>query len=95
MTASAHVGATQTSRLRHPRTHFRAEPPPIPGNAADLIADSPEVEPVNVRVLRPERTLVEKLILLHTAHSLNNEHDALRGARHYYYYDVHRLLTQR
>lgn len=60
-------------------------------HAADLVADSPEVESVNVRVLRPERTLVEKLILLHTAHSLNNEHDALRGARHYY--DVHRLLS--
>lgn len=60
-------------------------------HAADLVADSAEVESVNVRVLRPERTLVEKLILLHTAHSLNNEHDALRGARHYY--DVHRLLS--
>ena len=37
----------------------------------------------------PCRTLVEKLVLLHTADTSTDPHDAIRGARHYY--DVHQL----
>jgi len=54
------------------------------------IAGAPEADAVRVRVLDPSRTLVEKLVLLHNAHSADTPHLAVRGARHYY--DVHRLL---
>lgn len=38
----------------------------------------------NITVLRPERTLVEKLIILHDAATSNDEHRQRRTARHYY-----------
>ena len=43
-----------------------------------------------VRVLDPSRTLVEKLVLLHTVHSDMDPAPAVRAARHFY--DVERLL---
>ena len=49
-----------------------------------------EAAPFDVRVLRPSRTLVEKLVLLHTASRDDNPATLVRGARHYY--DVHQLL---
>ena len=61
-------------------------------HAADQIAGAPEAEPVLVRVLAPWRTLVEKLVLLHTAHTAIDPDAAIRGARHYY--DVHQLLAR-
>lgn len=61
-------------------------------HAADEIAGSAEAEPVTVRVLTPWRTLVEKLVLLHTAHSNDDPGTAIRGARHFY--DVHQLLAR-
>lgn len=61
-------------------------------HAGDQIAGTPEAEPVLVRVLAPWRTLVEKLVLLHTAHTAPDPDAAIRGARHYY--DVHQLLTR-
>lgn len=61
-------------------------------HAPDQIAGAPEAEPVLVRVLAPWRTLVEKLVLLHTAHSAEDPKAAVRGARHYY--DVHQLLAR-
>jgi len=61
-------------------------------HAAAQITGTPEAEPVRVRVLAPWRTLVEKLILLHTAHSATDARAAVRGARHYY--DVHQLLAR-
>lgn len=60
-------------------------------HAAPQMEHFNEAEPVNVRVLDPCRTLVEKLVLLHTAHLNPDPHDAIRGARHYY--DVHQLLS--
>ena len=60
-------------------------------HAATELEDCAESEPVRVRVLDPCRTLVEKLVLLHTAHTSTDPHDAIRGARHYY--DVHQLLA--
>ena len=56
-------------------------------DAATELHGFAEAEPVVVRVLDPCRTLVEKLVLLHTAH---DSRDAIRGARHYY--DVYQLL---
>lgn len=61
-------------------------------HAAEQIAGAPEADPVVVRVLAPWRTLVEKLVLLHTAHTAEEPRAAVRGARHYY--DVHQLLTR-
>lgn len=61
-------------------------------HAREQIRAFPEIEPVRVRVLAPWRTLVEKLILLHTAHSREDPATAIRGARHYY--DVHQLLVR-
>ncbi len=61
-------------------------------HAHDQIAGTPEAEPVLVRVLAPWRTLVEKLVLLHTAHTASDPGAAIRGARHYY--DVHQLATR-
>lgn len=43
-------------------------------------------------MLAPWRTLVEKLVLLHTAHTSDGPAAAIRGARHYY--DVHQLLIR-
>jgi len=40
----------------------------------------------------PLRTLVEKLVLLHTTHSGDDAREASRNARHYY--DVHQLLSR-
>ncbi|MDE3206368.1 MAG: nucleotidyl transferase AbiEii/AbiGii toxin family protein [Acidobacteriota bacterium] len=60
-------------------------------HAGEQISGFPEAEPVEVRVLRPARTLVEKLVLLHTAHSAESPEAARRAARHYY--DVHQLLA--
>lgn len=45
-----------------------------------------------VRVLDPSRTLVEKLVLLHTVHSDLDPALAVRAARHFY--DVERLLSR-
>lgn len=58
-----------------------------------------EAASFTVRVLAPERTLVEKLVLLHTQHSATPPEEEYekhvevikKTARHYY--DVHRLLT--
>lgn len=61
-------------------------------HAPEQVAGSPEAEPVRVRVLAPWRTLVEKLVLLHTAHTAAEPDAAVRGARHYY--DVHQLLAR-
>lgn len=58
----------------------------------DDVAGEPEAAPVYVRVMSPWRTLVEKLVLLHTAHSDDDPGAAQRGARHLY--DVHRLLDR-
>jgi hypothetical protein len=64
----------------------------LAAHANDEIAGFAEADPVLVRVLAPWRTLVEKLVLLHTAHSSDDPTAATRGARHYY--DVHQLLTR-
>lgn len=56
------------------------------------ISGEPEAVPVEVRVLAPWRTLAEKLVLLHTAHSEPGPAAAVKGARHFY--DVHRLLNR-
>jgi urease gamma subunit len=56
------------------------------------IAGSVEADSFDARVLRPSRTLVEKLVLLHTASLDNNPAALVRGARHYY--DIHQLLGQ-
>ena len=60
-------------------------------HAAAEVAGTTEAEPFDVRVLRPSRTLVEKLVLLHTASCDPSPATLVRGARHYYY-DVHQLL---
>ncbi len=62
-------------------------------HAGEEIEGALEARPVVVRVQAPWRTLVEKLVLLHTAHMAEYPHAATRGARHYY--DVHQLLTRR
>ncbi len=56
------------------------------------IAGEPEAAPVEVRVLAPWRTLAEKLVLLHTAHTSPQPAAAVKGARHFY--DVYRLLDR-
>jgi hypothetical protein len=61
-------------------------------HAAGQVAGATESAPVLVRVLAPWRTLVEKLVLLHTAHSSEDPGTAIRSARHYY--DVHQLLAR-
>jgi hypothetical protein len=61
-------------------------------HASDQIAGAPEADPVLIRVLAPWRTLVEKLVLLHTAHSADDSAAAIRGGRHYY--DVHQLISR-
>jgi hypothetical protein len=65
----------------------------IAEHAADAIDGFPEAAAVSVRVLAPWRTLVEKLVLLHTAHSASDSVAAVKGARHVY--DVYRLLSSR
>jgi Nucleotidyl transferase AbiEii toxin, Type IV TA system len=52
--------------------------------------DVEEAEPFDVSVLSPARTLVEKLVLLHTAHSGSDSGRVAKTARHYY--DVHQLI---
>lgn len=64
----------------------------IAEHAQERIAKFPEVASVQVRVLAPWRTLVEKLVLLHTAHTNEDPAAAIRGARHFY--DVHQLLLR-
>jgi hypothetical protein len=64
----------------------------IAEHARDQIQEYPEIDPVRLRVLAPWRTLVEKLLLLHTAHIVEDPDAARRGARHYY--DVHQLLAR-
>lgn len=59
-------------------------------HAPGEMSDFDEAEPFPVRVLDPCRTLVEKLVLLHTAHGAADPSEAIRGVRHYY--DVHQLL---
>lgn len=61
-------------------------------HAADEIAGAEEATPVVVRVQAPWRTLVEKLVLLHTAHSGDDPTAAIRGARHFC--DVHQLVVR-
>jgi hypothetical protein len=69
----------------------------IADHGIEVVGDSPdtwaEYAPVEVAVLGAERTLVEKLSLLHgRALRLDDEPEALIGAgRHYY--DVYRLLV--
>jgi Nucleotidyl transferase AbiEii toxin, Type IV TA system len=71
----------------------------IAEHAIEVLGESPEAwdefAPVPVDVLAPERTLLEKLSLLHDCamHSPDDEalQRLLRGGRHLY--DVHRLLS--
>jgi hypothetical protein len=58
-------------------------------SSADL-SDVDEAAPFGVSVLSPARTLVEKLVLLHTAHAGGDEGRVEKTARHYY--DVFQLL---
>lgn len=59
-------------------------------HAPAKIAGNLEAQPFDARVLRPARTLVEKLVLLHTASHDPNPAALVRSARHYY--DIHQLL---
>jgi hypothetical protein len=59
-------------------------------DAAGLPLDFDEVAPVSILVVEPERTLVDKLVLLHHAASEGDERRKALTARHYY--DVDRLL---
>ena len=54
------------------------------------VEDVEEAQPFDVSVLSPIRTLVEKLVLLHTAHADADEGRINKTARHYY--DVFQLL---
>ncbi len=56
------------------------------------ISGEPEAAPVRVRVFAPWRTLAEKLVLLHTAHTSPEPAAAVRGARHFY--DIYCLLSR-
>jgi hypothetical protein len=56
---------------------------------ADL-TDVEETAPFEISVLSPSRTLIEKLVLLHTAHVDGNDNRIVKTARHYY--DVYQLL---
>ena len=58
-------------------------------SSADL-SDVDEAAPFDVSVLSPARTLVEKLVLLHTAHVGGDDGRVTKTARHYY--DVFQLL---
>jgi hypothetical protein len=60
-------------------------------HAPEQLEPFAEATSFQVRVLDPSRTLVEKLVLLHTAHSQRDPRNAIRTARHYY--DVHQLLA--
>lgn len=62
----------------------------IAEHLGELVGDAPEATPFNLKVLHSSRTLVEKLSILHTLHSGENERVATRAARHYY--DIHQLL---
>jgi hypothetical protein len=64
----------------------------IARHAAEELAGVEEEAPVVVRVQAPWRTLVEKLVLLHTAHSGGDPAVAARAARHFY--DVHQLVVR-
>ena len=61
-------------------------------HARERLADAAEAAPLSLRVLHPSRTLIEKLVLLHTAHCGDDPAVAMKGARHFY--DVHQLLGQ-
>lgn len=64
----------------------------IAEHASNRIADAVELFPVEILVQHPSRTLVEKLVLLHTAHCADDQTVAVKAARHYY--DVHQLLSR-
>lgn len=64
----------------------------IAEHVGNRIADAVELFPVEVLVQHPSRTLVEKLVLLHTAHCADDQTVAVKTARHYY--DVHQLLCR-
>jgi hypothetical protein len=61
-------------------------------HAPERLADAAEAAPMSLRVLSPARALIEKLVLLHTAHCGDDPAVAIKGARHFY--DVHQLLGQ-
>jgi Nucleotidyl transferase AbiEii toxin, Type IV TA system len=56
----------------------------------DDLSDIEESAAFDVSVLSPSRTLVEKLVLLHTAHADGDSGRIVKTARHYY--DVYQLL---
>lgn len=56
----------------------------------DDLSDIEESAAFEVSVLSPTRTLVEKLVLLHTAHAGGDRNRIAKTARHYY--DVFQLL---
>ena len=63
------------------------------GPAAGLELDFEEAEPVDLHVLAPVRTLIEKLIIVHHAALRGGEIEQARHARHYY--DIWCLLSDR
>ncbi|MEN9802565.1 MAG: hypothetical protein RLZ37_1690 [Actinomycetota bacterium] len=64
----------------------------IASHRQELIGEFVEFDPLSVQVLGAERTLVEKLMILHTAASHETDSLMMRHARHYY--DIHRLLSR-
>ena len=60
------------------------------GSTVGLIDPCDEDEPFTAQVLCPERTLVEKLAILHDAAEANDVRRQMKTARHYY--DLHQLL---
>ena len=64
----------------------------IAEHASNRISDAVELLPFEVLVQDLSRTLVEKLVLLHTAHCADDQAVAAKTARHYY--DIHQLLRR-